>query len=77
VHELGHTYGLAHAGASECPLCPILEQGDPFSPMGSGFVDFSAYEKHLLGWTGTRRSSHTTAATHSPGQIAAAHFPTR
>jgi hypothetical protein len=45
VHELGHTYGLAHA------------DGDPFSPMaqtqrviGESHVDFSAYEKHVLGW---------------------------
>ncbi|PWU21267.1 MAG: hypothetical protein C5B48_11485 [Candidatus Rokuibacteriota bacterium] len=24
--------------------------GDPFSPMGSGMLDFSAYEKATLGW---------------------------
>jgi hypothetical protein len=54
VHELGHTFGLGHAQASNCntsPLrCVIDETGDPLSPMGSGMLDFSAYEKFLLGW---------------------------
>jgi hypothetical protein len=26
------------------------DTGDPFSPMGSGMLDFSVYEKALLGW---------------------------
>jgi Gametolysin peptidase M11 len=52
VHELGHTFGLAHAAAvSVCNAwCVTNEQGDLFSPMGSGFVDFNAYEKEQLGW---------------------------
>jgi hypothetical protein len=52
VHELGHTWGLAHAAASEhCgAFCVIQEGGDLYSPMGVGFGDFSAYEKELLGW---------------------------
>jgi hypothetical protein len=50
VHELGHTYGLAHARGKKCPTCPTEEYGDPFSPMGHGLVDFSAYEKLALGW---------------------------
>jgi hypothetical protein len=52
VHELGHTWGLPHAGAAEhCgTFCVIQEGGDPYSPMGVGFGDFSAYEKELLGW---------------------------
>ena len=54
VHELGHTFGLAHAQASDCVVpparCGIDDTGDPFSPMGSGMVDFSAYEKANLGW---------------------------
>jgi hypothetical protein len=52
VHELGHTWGLAHAAASEhCgAFCVTEEEGDPFTPMGLGFGDFSAYEKELLGW---------------------------
>jgi hypothetical protein len=50
VHELGHTYGLAHAHGRKCPSCRPEEYGDPFSPMGLGLVDFSAYEKLELGW---------------------------
>ena len=51
THELGHTFGLPHAGASRCAAtCPVDESGDPFSPMGEGFTDFSAYEKRQLGW---------------------------
>jgi hypothetical protein len=51
AHELGHTYGLAHAASSACAsVCPVDESGDPFSPMGEGFSDFSAYEKRQLGW---------------------------
>jgi hypothetical protein len=52
VHELGHTFGLPHAGASAVcgTWCVAQEQGDLFSPMGVGFTDFSAYEKEQLGW---------------------------
>jgi hypothetical protein len=52
VHELGHTYGLAHARGVVCTgsACRASEYGDPLSPMGHGFVDFSAYEKHVMGW---------------------------
>jgi hypothetical protein len=53
VHELGHSFGLVHAQASlYCGAlgCVIQGQGDPYSPMGTGLTDFSAYEKSLLGW---------------------------
>jgi hypothetical protein len=52
VHELGHTFGLPHAGAAAvCGVwCVTQEQGDLYSPMGIGFADFSAYEKEQLGW---------------------------
>jgi hypothetical protein len=53
VHELGHTYGLAHAHGKICQSgrnCRQEEYGDPFSPMGHGLVDFSAYEKLFFGW---------------------------
>jgi gametolysin peptidase M11 len=51
VHELGHTYGLAHARREDsCRGCSKDEYGDPFSPMGHGTLDFSAYEKLQMGW---------------------------
>ena len=54
VHELGHAFGLAHAQSTNCGenrlTCGLDDTGDPFSPMGSGSLDFSVYEKVILGW---------------------------
>ena len=53
LHELGHTFGLAHAMGAECTnllRCALDDTGDVFSPMGSGTLDYSAYEKATLGW---------------------------
>jgi hypothetical protein len=64
VHELGHALGLGHAQSSDCRVSPAQcgfdETGDPYSPMGSGMLDFSAYEKVVLGWLPAQ--PHATAA---------------
>jgi Gametolysin peptidase M11 len=57
IHELGHTLGLPHAGSARCTTCGVSEYGDPFTPMGHGIGDFSAWEKSRLGWlTGVVRT---------------------
>ena len=50
VHELGHTFGLAHANASGCGEYCAIEYGDPYDSMGGGIGDFNVYEKYRLGW---------------------------
>jgi hypothetical protein len=53
LHELGHSFGLAHSRTARCLTdCTVTDPGDPFDPMGTGqdLVDFSAYEKVLMGW---------------------------
>ena len=47
-------------------LCGLDETGDPFSPMGTASLDFSAFEKVPLGWI--RRQPHVTAAKATPSR---------
>ena len=52
AHELGHSFGLAHANLTDCKRhgCGALEYGDPYDTMGAGSSDFSALAKFQLGW---------------------------
>ena len=52
AHELGHSFGLAHANLTDCRRhgCGALEYGDPYDTMGTGTGDFSAQAKVGLGW---------------------------
>lgn len=60
-HEMGHTFGLLHAGSTQCtapnvvgPTCYLREYGDDWNMMGnidrSGVNHFDATQKALLGW---------------------------
>jgi len=64
LHELGHTFGLGHAQGSTCALrCGTEDPGDPYTIMGTGrsLMDFSAYEKFLLGWIGPQPHASVSA----------------
>jgi hypothetical protein len=53
THELGHTFGLAHAWSRACRTCRPIEYGDPYDTMGHGSGDYNASEKALAGWIST------------------------
>lgn len=51
LHELGHTWSLAHAKSTLClVLCGRDEYGDFYGIMGDGIDDFTVFEKLALGW---------------------------
>jgi len=59
-HELGHNFGLLHAGSLRCTggaiggSCSVTEYGDPFDIMGNqSAMHFNAAQKLDLGWIGT------------------------
>ncbi|MEP6943490.1 MAG: Ig-like domain repeat protein [Betaproteobacteria bacterium] len=68
-HELGHNFGLWHAGSTNCgaqivgPGCGVSEYGDPFDLMGNiRQGHFNAMQKQRLNWI-----PGTSVKTHSAG----------
>ena len=67
-HELGHNFGLLHAGkltctgVSMCSSGSVAEYGDPFDVMGNiSGMHFNAAQKSILQWIpGTSVKTHTT-----------------
>ncbi|MEO8347032.1 MAG: FG-GAP-like repeat-containing protein [Betaproteobacteria bacterium] len=71
AHELGHNFGLLHAGSLRCTGATIgcgasgsvSEYGDPFSGMGNNNAGhFNAAQKDILGWI-----APSTVKTHAGG----------
>lgn len=57
AHELGHNFGLLHAGSVRCSAgaiggtCTVAEYGDPFDTMGNqSAMHYNAPQKLSLGW---------------------------
>ena len=71
-HELGHNFGLYHAGSLDCGAnviapsgCTVTEYGDPFDIMGNNRpMHFAAHQKNILGYFAGNGSA---IATHSSG----------
>ena len=68
-HELGHNFGLWHAGSVNCGAqvlggsCGVAEYGDPFDVMGNiRQMHFNAMQKAGLNWIPS-----TSVKTHSSG----------
>jgi hypothetical protein len=67
-HELGHNFGLWHAGSVGCGAqvlggsCSASEYGDPFDVMGNlRQMHFNAMQKQVLNWIpGTSVKTHTS-----------------
>jgi hypothetical protein len=50
-HELGHTFGISHAGSLDCErTCKLDPYGNPIDVMGGGIGDFGALQKAEAGW---------------------------
>jgi hypothetical protein len=50
-HELGHTFGMSHAGTLDCEhTCALNPYGNLLDVMGSGVGDFGALQKAEAGW---------------------------
>lgn len=68
THELGHNFGLDHAGSVSClgSGCGVAEYGDPYDTMGNqAMMHYDSYQKSRLGWL-PAYSTHTSGtATYS------------
>src|SRR5205823_5558263 len=71
THEMGHNFGLWHAGSLDCGAasiggaCTVAEYGDPFDTMGNQrSMHFNAEQKSKLNWI-----SAGTVANHSSGTV--------
>ena len=71
-HELGHTFGMSHAGSLDCEhACALNPYGNLLDVMGSGVGDFGALQKAEAGWP------LNTEVVHVPGtyRLAALEVP--
>ncbi len=69
AHEMGHNFGLWHAGSLSCGTasiggsCSVSEYGDPWDTMGNQrAMHFNAMQKSRLGWIPA-----SSVKTHSSG----------
>lgn len=78
-HELGHTFGMSHAGALECSRarCALDPYGNPLDVMGTGLGDPGALQKAEAGWpvnvkTASVPGTYKLAAIEEPSALAQA-----
>src|SRR6266545_3373080 len=71
THEMGHNFGLLHAGSLNCGAvsmggsCGVAEYGDPFDTMGNSHaMHFNAQQKALLNWIPA-----SSVKTHTSGSV--------
>jgi hypothetical protein len=92
AHEIGHNFGLLHAGSLDCGSasiggsCSVAEYGDPWDTMGNQRpMHFNARQKSILNWISSAavktHSSGTASYTLSPieqsgGSVYAVQIPT-
>ena len=81
AHEMGHNFGLMHAGSVDCGsaviggTCSVSEYGDSFNTMGQGSsMHYGAAQKYSLGWIAAGavkvHTSGTTTYTINPLELA-------
>jgi hypothetical protein len=65
THELGHNFGLYHAGSASCLSsgCSVAEYGDPYDTMGNkAMMHYDSAQKAKLGWLAS-----SAVVTHTGG----------